>query len=143
MNRRDILKAFIAGGSVLLVAPTLLTSCETQDDPGGNPGGNNNSGPLTIDLSTNEFSALATAGGYVVKNGIIIINTGNDTFAALSAICTHQGCTVGYNSSAGNIQCGCHGSVFSTSGAVINGPAITPLPKYSVSKAGNILTINT
>ncbi len=144
MNRRDILKAFLSGGTVLLVAPALLTSCETQDDPGGgNPGGNNNSGPLTIDITSTEFAALASAGGYVVKSGIIIINTGGDTFVALSAICTHQGCVVGYNSSAGNIQCGYHGSVFSTAGAVLNGPASTPLAKYSVSKAGNILTINT
>lgn len=144
MNRRDILKAFLSGGTVLLVATALLTSCETQDDPGGgNPGGNNNSGPLTIDITSSEFAALASAGGYVVKNGIIIINIGGDTFVALSAICTHQGCVVGYNSTAGNVQCGCHGSVFSTAGAVLNGPASTPLAKYSVSKAGNILTINT
>jgi cytochrome b6-f complex iron-sulfur subunit len=143
MNRRDIIKAFISGGAVLLVAPAVLTSCEKQNDPGGNPGGGNNSGTLTIDLSGSEFSALATTGGYVVKNGVIIINTGGDTFVALSAICTHQGCIVGYNNSAGNVQCGCHGSVFSTSGAVINGPASTPLARYSVSKAGNILTITT
>lgn len=144
MNRRDILKAFLSGGTVLLVATALLTSCETQDDPGGgNPGGNNNSGPLTIDITSSEFAALASAGGYVVKNGIIIINIGGDTFVALSAICTHQGCVVGYNSTAGNVQCGCHGSVFSTAGAVLNGPASTPLAKDSVSKDGNILTINT
>jgi cytochrome b6-f complex iron-sulfur subunit len=144
MNRRDIIKAFLSGSTVLLVAPLLLTSCETQDDPGGgNPGGNNNSGPLTIDITSGEFAALASAGGYAVKNGIIIINTGGDAFVALSAICTHQGCVVGYNSSAGNIQCGCHGSVFSTGGAVLNGPASTPLAKYTVSKSGNILTINT
>ena len=144
MKRRDIIKAFISGGTVLLVAPMVLTSCETQDDSdGGNPGGNNNSGPLTIDLASAEFSGLATAGGSVVKSGIIVINTGYDTFVALSAICTHQGCTVGYSSSAGNVQCGCHNSVFSTAGAVLNGPATTPLAKYSVTKAGNILTINT
>lgn len=143
MKRRDIIKAFISGGTVLFVAPVLLTSCETQDDPGGNPGGNNNSGPLTVDITSGEFAALATAGGYVVKNGIIIINTGNDIFAALSATCTHQGCIVGYNNSAGNIQCPCHGSVFSTSGSVITGPAATPLARYTVSKLGNILTINT
>ncbi|MRR20463.1 Rieske (2Fe-2S) protein, partial [bacterium] len=115
----------------------------TQDDPGGNPGGNNNNGPLTIDITGSEFAALATAGGYVVKNGIIIINTGSDTFAALSAICTHQGCVVAYNNSAGNVQCPCHGSVFSTSGSVITGPASTPLARYSVTTSGNILTINT
>ena len=64
MNRRDILKAFLSGGTVLLVAPALLTSCETQDDPGGgNPGGNNNSGPLTIDITSTAFAAFASAGG--------------------------------------------------------------------------------
>lgn len=143
MKRREIIKTFLAGGTVLLVAPSLLTSCETQDSPGGgNPGGNNNPGPLTIDITSGEFAALASAGGYVVKSGIIIINTGGDSFVALSAICTHEGCIVGYNNSAGNVQCPCHGSVFSTGGAVLNGPATSPLAKYAVSKSGNILTIS-
>jgi len=77
----------------------------------------------------------------IVQN-IIIINTGSNNFVALSSVCTHQGCTVGYNSGAGNIQCPCHGSVYTTSGSVVAGPAPKSLQSYPVTLKNNILTIN-
>lgn len=44
-----------------------------------------------------------------------------------SAICTHMGCTVTWNNSEKSFDCTCHGSRFSPSGIVINGPANTSL----------------
>ncbi|MGH9982949.1 MAG: FAD-dependent oxidoreductase [Nitrososphaeraceae archaeon] len=44
-----------------------------------------------------------------------------------SAICTHMGCTVTWNNSEKSFDCTCHGSRFSPSGNVINGPANTSL----------------
>jgi Rieske Fe-S protein len=44
-----------------------------------------------------------------------------------SAKCTHMGCTVIWNNSEKSFDCPCHGSRFSPSGNVINGPANTAL----------------
>ncbi|MGH9975250.1 MAG: ubiquinol-cytochrome c reductase iron-sulfur subunit [Nitrososphaeraceae archaeon] len=42
-------------------------------------------------------------------------------------MCTHMGCTVTWNNSEKSFDCTCHGSRFSPSGNVINGPANTSL----------------
>lgn len=42
---------------------------------------------------------------------------------ALSAVCTHLGCVVHFNSAERSWDCPCHGSRFATDGAVLHGPA--------------------
>ena len=134
MNRREILKNLASGSVALFVVPTVLTSCEKEDPDDGNPN------ELEIDLTDSQYSNLATAGGSAVVNNIIVFNTG-DQYIALSSICTHNGCGVSYDHSAGNLPCPCHGSVFSTAGSVLEGPADAPLKSYSVREEGDVLII--
>lgn len=60
-------------------------------------------------------------------------------FQAVSAICTHLGCTYKpYGKQDENYQqvhahCPCHGSVFHRNGSVLKGPAPRPLPFYALS----------
>lgn len=55
------------------------------------------------------------------------------TFLAFSAVCTHAGCQVEFDSQHDQFVCPCHGSVFSaSSGAVLQGPAPSPLPSIPI-----------
>jgi cytochrome b6-f complex iron-sulfur subunit len=143
MNRREVVHKFLLGGTVLVLAPSILQSCSKDNamNPGTNTGGTPPAGStINLDLSLAEYSGLNSTGSSKIVQNILLINTGS-SIVALSAICTHQGCTVGYSSARGDIECPCHGSVFSTSGKVLVGPASSPLRSYSVTQTGNVLTI--
>jgi cytochrome b6-f complex iron-sulfur subunit len=144
MTRRDLIQKIVVGGAIILVTPAILTDCKKIETPGPAPtpnpvGGSGNT--LTIDLSQAANAALNSDGGSMIKQGIIVANTGGGIFVALSSVCTHQGCTVDYSHANHNFPCPCHGSVFSTNGSVVNGPAPTALKSYAISKVGSILTI--
>jgi len=54
-------------------------------------------------------------------------------FAVASAVCTHLGCTVAYFQNDRQFHCPCHGSVFSSTGAVEHGPAPRALNWFEVT----------
>jgi cytochrome b6-f complex iron-sulfur subunit len=63
-----------------------------------------------------------------------------DTFAAVTAVCTHEACTV-TGISGQTYVCPCHGSQFSATGVVLKGPAASPLRPFTTRFAANVLTI--
>jgi thiosulfate dehydrogenase [quinone] large subunit len=71
----------------------------------------------------------------------IVVRRGNGSLAAFSAVCTHAGCQVGFQS--GVIFCPCHGSEFDpATGAVLRGPAVTPLARKRVlERRGSIYAV--
>lgn len=142
MERKDFIKKCAVGGSILLSAPVLFSSCsdDSEDLEPINPPGPGNE--ITIDLTAEAYSDLAVVGGYAYKGDIIIFRSAESTYVALSKLCTHSSCTVTYSHTNSNVPCPCHGSVFSTAGAVQEGPAASNLKKYTVVKSGNTLTIS-
>jgi cytochrome b6-f complex iron-sulfur subunit len=79
---------------------------------------------------------LPIGSGKVVAMGskpVVVINTEGGV-KAYSAVCTHLGCIVLYDSISGQIMCPCHDGRFNpASGAVISGPPPQPLPTVAVA----------
>lgn len=50
---------------------------------------------------------------------------------AISAICTHLGCTV--NKAGENFECPCHGSKYNGGGYLLKGPATAPLDRLELT----------
>ena len=62
-------------------------------------------------------------------------------FRAFSAICTHLGCIVEYDSAKRQIMCPCHAGFFDTEGQVVSGPPPRPLSSYEVVNSNGILFV--
>ena len=71
---------------------------------------------------------------YVNSERVWIIREQNG-FYALSAICTHLGCTPKYLGSEDKFKCPCHGSGFRRNGINFEGPAPRPLERLKIGLA--------
>ncbi|OOQ57287.1 QcrA and Rieske domain-containing protein [Mucilaginibacter pedocola] len=96
-------------------------------------------------FTTNLDSELLNVGDAKVSNGVILARTapGNtaDAFSAVQVACTHEGAFINYNNTAGLYICPLHGSRFSTTGSVVQGPAVNALKKYNVVITGTSLAV--
>jgi Rieske Fe-S protein len=73
---------------------------------------------------------LAPGDGGIMRRGLSKVAVCRDLDGQLhshSAVCTHLGCHLHWNSTEQCWDCPCHGSQFSPEGEVLNGPAIAPL----------------
>lgn len=73
---------------------------------------------------------LKNGEGAVIRSGLSKIAAYRDENGVLhqrSAVCTHMGCIVQFNSTEKTWDCPCHGSRFGIDGHPINTPAVTPL----------------
>ena len=131
------------------------------DTGGGNTGGGNTGGEtgngysydaatktITIDITKIHQSLQNTGGGIALNpnetfdnRGIIVLRTSTSGVRALSRVCTHAGQSVIINSSANNLLCPSHNSIFDLNGNVLSGPASGSLTKYNATLSGSIITI--
>jgi cytochrome b6-f complex iron-sulfur subunit len=95
---------------------------------------------MTVDAGS-PLSAVGRAALVQTSSGnVLVARTAQDSFTALTAVCTHEACTVtGFDNQI--YICPCHGSQYSTNGAVVKGPAPAALRQFPTRFANNVLTI--
>ena len=72
---------------------------------------------------------------------LVIINRRGSGFIALSRVCTHLGCLVGYDSFNSKLVCPCHAGEFDLEGNVLTGPATKSLQRYPLKISSKQITI--
>jgi cytochrome b6-f complex iron-sulfur subunit len=99
-----------------------------------------------IMVNVDSSSPLAAVGNAALVQStlppgtFLVSRTAQDSFTALTAICTHEQCVVtGFENQ--RYLCPCHGSQYSTTGQVVNGPALIALRQFPTQFANNVLTI--
>ena len=165
-TRRSVVAA---AGGVGLAA--VLTACGSSDDkssdraadtsaPAATPttdaDGDGDGGASSTDAATTPATTAASGGGtplgktseipvgggkVFADQKVVVTQPTAGEFKGFSAICTHQGCTVG-SVSGGTINCPCHGSKYKVAdGTVAGGPAPAPLPPKQVTVSGDEITL--
>jgi Rieske Fe-S protein len=100
------------------------------------------SNAITINVDGTPLSSVGNAALVQTSGGnFLVARTAQDTFNAMTAICTHEQCTINRYSS-GTFQCPCHGSEYNSSGSVTKGPASSALRRFNTQFANNVLTIS-
>jgi cytochrome b6-f complex iron-sulfur subunit len=98
----------------------------------------------TVVLTIDAASPLAGVGSVALVQSTIgnflVTRTAESSFTAVTATCTHEGCTVSDFENQ-TFVCPCHGSRYTTAGIVVTGPATRPLRQFPAQFANNVLTI--
>ncbi|GER23514.1 iron-sulfur protein [Zafaria cholistanensis] len=128
-SRRTVL----AGG--VAAVPALAACSPGPSGPPSIPA----SGSGTVAATTARLPVGAAASANVGGRTYLLYRAAADRVLAYSAVCTHQGCTVGVG--AEDFACPCHGSRFSREdGSATHGPAQKPLARFPAAvDGGNIL----
>jgi cytochrome b6-f complex iron-sulfur subunit len=147
MERKEFLGKI--GGSIAFTCVACMMAACSKDEtttggstlPPPNPGGNSSTVILAINLATQ----ILQVNEFVADKGVIVIRTatGNTaaSFSAFSSVCPHAGSTVTYNKNNTSFNCSAHGSNFSSTGAVTQGPASSGLTKMTIEISGSTLNI--
>lgn len=141
MNRKQFFEK-VGFGAVAVIIPACIagvaTSCTSDSVSGSSVVTPPTNVDFNLDIST---GSLATNGGYLVTNGIVVARTLTGDFLAVSASCPHEGTNVKYNSSGNDFFCPNHNAKFTDKGVVTQGPATSNLKEYKTTLTGSTLRV--
>lgn len=114
--------------------PVAIAACQSGPSAGSGEG---------------EFVAVGTvadldaegslANSNLQGNNLAVIRDPNapESVIAVSAVCTHSGCTTPWDADQGVFACPCHGGRFNPDGTVAGGPPRQPLPTFEAKIEGD------
>src|SRR5579859_103474 len=106
--------------------------------------------PAVPDLGQDEVVAakvgdLKPNGSKVFRFGsrpALLLLTPEGEYHAVSAVCTHLGCTVQYRNDLHAVWCACHNGTYGLDGRNVSGPPPRPLEKFQVNIRSNEIIVS-
>ncbi len=141
MDRKEFLKSlgFSAAAIAAVSSLSCLYGCTSNN---GNSPSPNSTVDFTIDINDSAYAALKTAGGYIVKDAVVVAHTNDNSFAAVTVVCSHQGNPyVMFDGSTNTFYCPVHGARYSTTGKGLNANGARGLKTYTVDVNGTQLHV--
>lgn len=144
MERKEFLRSLGAGAAFALIFP-CAQGC-SKDEVNGNIVEEPTGVDFTIDLASQEAQALASNGGFILKNLVVIAKNLEGEYIAASQVCSHESYDqVRFvNQNGGIFYCDVHGSRFEQDGTPLNqvdsNPA-KPIKVYNTELDGSILRV--
>ena len=124
--RRDFLNMAVGGSAAAFaVAGTYPVVRYLEPPPTGARG------PTRVG-KLEEFPVGSVRTVLADERPVLIIRTA-DEVRAFSAICTHLQCIVAYSPERKQIECPCHGGIYSIDGRNLEGPPPRPLDELTVT----------
>jgi len=145
MERKQFLRSLGAGAAFAITFP-CLQGCSNDDGANGTIVEEPTNVDFTIDLTSSEANTLASNGGFILKNLVVVVKNLEGQFVAASQICSHQSYDqVRFVSQDGGIfYCDVHGSRFEQNGSPLNqvdGNAAKSLKVYNTELTGDMLRV--
>ncbi len=137
INRRRLVEWFLGGGMFAsLVSFVYPVFRYLIPPPVADLGGDQVAAAKVSDLKPNTGKIFRFGN----RPGLLLM-TSDGQYHAMSAVCTHLGCTVQYRPDLHDVWCACHGGLYDVNGRNISGPPPRPLEQYQVHVQGDEIVV--
>ncbi|QMW05125.1 QcrA and Rieske domain-containing protein [Spirosoma foliorum] len=116
-------------GSIILTRSMAGCAGQGSSDPTPDPA---QKVDFTLSLNDNANQNLLVKGGYVIVDNVMVVQTKDGKYVAVSAKCTYEGTKLVYKAADNQFYCPLDLSRFDTNGKVVSGPAKQPLTIYII-----------
>ena len=137
-SRRRVIQGFLGGGLLLSLASFIYPVLRYLIPPAVTDlGGDETVAARLGELKPNSAKIFR----FGSRPGLLIMNA-DGTYRALSATCTHLGCTVQYRGDLRQIWCACHNGIYDLNGRNVSGPPPRPLDLFDVHARGDEIVVS-
>ncbi len=140
VSRRRLIDVLLGSSAVAWIAAVVFPIVRYLTPP------SDAGGASKATLTDAQRDELKAKGFLILRLGtdrVLVFKDGEQKLRALSAKCTHEGCTVQMVPAEALIWCACHNGKFSFDGRVVSGPPPRPLAAFTVAgDLGGSVTIS-